>query len=252
MDEFIVPFQNVLISFNPILRPKFATGNLNWNSLNVQELWNVLENVIVHCVDQIVPMSNVVSNLNCKNQKIPSHVKSKINKRKRLLHIDKIRNSMSHNASVKQLNLEIKSFFANRRAERVRNAATGSNGNIWNAVKTAKNVNVNAIPSRLTLGGVPIVGCAAQLFGKYFHDKIKTNFANTNIKWNDTYNGKNKLIVQNRNFMTPNDVKICLNDLGSKKCEGFDRIPVCVLFDSRAALLPPLSVLFNKIYKTPC
>ena len=66
----------------------------------------------------------------------------------------------------------------------------------------------------------------------------------------NVYNGKNKIVVQNRNFMTPNDVKICLNDLGSKKCEGFDRIPVCVLFDSRAALLPPLSVLFNKIYKT--
>ena len=50
--------------------------------------------------------------------------------------------------------------------------------------------------------------------------------------------------------MLSQNVKICLNDLVCKKCEGFDRIPVCLLFDSRAALLPPLSILFNKIYKT--
>ena len=48
---------------------------------------------------------------------------------------------------------------------------------------------------------------------------------------NGVYNGKCRLIVQNRNFMTINDVKLCLNELCNKKCEGFDRIPLCMLYE---------------------
>ena len=40
-------------------------------------------------------------------------------------------------------------------------------------------------------------------------------------------------------------------NLNNKKCEGFDRIPVNALFDTRATLLGPLSALFDKIY-TQC
>ena len=43
---------------------------------------------------------------------------------------------------------------------------------------------------------------------------------------NGVYNGKCKLLVQNRNFMMKNDVEQCMADLNSKKSEGFDRIPV--------------------------
>ena len=50
--------------------------------------------------------------------------------------------------------------------------------------------------------------------------------------------------------MTENDVKLCMNELSSKKCEGFDRIPVCVLYDARETLLLPMSLLFNDIYHT--
>ena len=58
------------------------------------------------------------------------------------------------------------------------------------------------------------------------------------------------MIVANRHFMKYDDVKACLYDLSNKKCEGFDRIPVCALYDSRAALLSPFAQLFDKIYKT--
>ena len=50
--------------------------------------------------------------------------------------------------------------------------------------------------------------------------------------------------------MTMSDVKECLADLNTKKCEGFDRIPVCSLFDARFSLLVPLTSLFEKIYRT--
>ena len=43
--------------------------------------------------------------------------------------------------------------------------------------------------------------------------------------------------------MKPADVRACLFDLSSKKCEGFDRIPVCAQFDAKFALLDPLAIL---------
>ena len=48
--------------------------------------------------------------------------------------------------------------------------------------------------------------------------------------------------------MSEKDVKLCLSELKNKKCEGFDRIPVCMLLDARVTILPPLVVLFDEIY----
>ena len=50
--------------------------------------------------------------------------------------------------------------------------------------------------------------------------------------------------------MKKSDVKECLNSLPNKKCEGFDRIPVCFLKDSKDLLLNPLTDLFEKNYST--
>ena len=102
---------------------------------------------------------------------------------------------------------------------RVKRAAKGGNINIWKAVKKAKNVNVDTIPTNLTLGGIPIAaGQAANSFANYFHDKVKLNVNKTSVNVNGVYNGNCKLIVQNRNFMTENDVKECLAELSAKKC----------------------------------
>ena len=79
----------------------------------------------------------------------------------------------------------------------------------------------------------------ASAFAKHFYEKIKSNVTRTKVNASGVYNGKCKLLVQDRNFMTENDVRICMNELKNKKCEGFDRIPVCILFDARVELLPP-------------
>ena len=97
------------------------------------------------------------------------------------------------------------------------------------------------LPTNLTLGGVPVLrGTFANTFATHFHSKVVTNTRKVKVK-STVYNGKCQLIVANRNFMTPDDVKCCLYDLSNKKCEGFDRIPVCSLYDARAVLLKPLS-----------
>ena len=50
--------------------------------------------------------------------------------------------------------------------------------------------------------------------------------------------------------MTKNDVNECMLTLKPKKCEGFDRIPVCIISDAADILLDPMSDLFQKIYTT--
>jgi hypothetical protein len=63
---------------------------------------------------------------------------------------------------------------------------------------------------------------------------------------NSVYNGKHKLIVDDRFFMTDNDIIVYINSLKPKNCEGFDRIPVRILYDARKSLLPTLTILFQK------
>ena len=85
--------------------------------------------------------------------------------------------------------------------------------------------------SSLTLRGLPIPeDCVAESFGNYFSEKVRINISKANVDQTNVYNGKCKLIVQDRNFMTKNDVKLCMLDLINKKSEGFDRIPVCAMY----------------------
>ena len=106
------------------------------------------------------------------------------------------------------------------------------------------------IPSNLTVGGIPIApGFFANSFAEHFSSKVQINIQKTKVK-SSVYNGKCQLIVTDRHFMKYDDVKNCFNDLSNKKCEGFDKIPVCALYDSRATLLAPFLLLFDKIYTT--
>ena len=88
-------------------------------------------------------------------------------------------------------------------------------------MKIAKYVNVEPFPENMFKGDLSFnSGARCEEFTKFF------------IKLNGAYNGKCKLIVQNSNFMTVKDVAECMAYLNNKKCEGFDRIPVCILSDS--------------------
>ena len=55
--------------------------------------------------------------------------------------------------TVKLLTKEIRAYFAKIRIGNVKRAAAGPNGNLWRAVKKAKNLVHDEIPSNLTLGG---------------------------------------------------------------------------------------------------
>ena len=78
--------------------------NVNYDVLNVQELWNIIENVIIECIDKCAPLVSVDLNLKKSPSSIPSHVKNAMNKRKRFLHLDRIRSHAVNAIRIKILN----------------------------------------------------------------------------------------------------------------------------------------------------
>ena len=85
-------------------------------------------------------------------------IKCKINKRKRLLKFNKEHNSIEKSPEIKIFNKEIISHFRGIRICNVKKAAMGTKGNIWKAVKVAKNLNVDSLPKTMKLKGKPVAG----------------------------------------------------------------------------------------------
>ena len=50
--------------------------------------------------------------------------------------------------------------------------------------------------------------------------------------------------------MTNDDIKECMITLKSKRCEGYDKIPVCLVTEASDLLIEPLTILFEKFYST--
>ena len=222
-------------------------SGINWSVLNVSDHWNALEDIIINVIDEMAPIKSFKVNVTAKLDTVPVSIKQKMNKRKRLL---KSTNYTQNTSLIRTLNNEIKRYFYGRKVNNVKKAAAGNKTNLWKAVKVAKNLSVQEIPPNLTLGGKTIAaGSFANSFATHFLDKVCITTARTKIK-SSVYNGKCQLIVADRHFMKPADVRACLFDLSSKKCEGFDRIPVCALSDAKFALLDSMALLFDKIYST--
>ena len=227
---------------------RFGTVDFAIDSFTVQEYWNKLENLIINLVDQIVPLTEFNNEI-CSGLKPPLLIRNKINKRKRLKKKLKISPSPSVFSEIKAIDKEIKSYFYLSKAKLIQSKILpGNSHSLWSAIKVAKNHSSNSIPKNLTLAGQPVNECeAANAFACYFHDKIVEIKNNTLID-TSVYNGKRKLLVDNRFFMSEADVLACMNSLKLKNCEGFDRIPLRIICDAKEHLLAPLTILFRKIY----
>ena len=227
---------------------KFIVVN---STVDVQSQWNALEHSLITAADIVAPLVECKQSQKSKRKDVPPDVRRILQRRRHILKIEKSRNDGCHSTEIRAMNKKIRNFHAENRKTRVRGFADGSNGSIWRAVGAAKDLNPNAIPANLTVGGVRVEpGWAAGAFAEHFSEKIALNVSRARVDVNGVYNGKLKLIVQNRNFMTKNDVKLCLHELSNKKCEGFDRIPLCMLYDACDTLLLPMANLFGEIYRT--
>ena len=152
---------------------------------------------------------------------------------------------------IKNLSLEIKYHFANETKSKVRQGIKpGNNKTLWDAVKIAKNLNIEELPDQMNLHGVPISNeVLAEEFANMFEKKIEDIVQSTKIN-NEVYNGTRKIFVDNKNFMSIENIKNAILSLKHKNSEGYDRIPQRVLINGMSKLLEPFSILFNLIYKT--
>ena len=226
----------------------FESVNFDIDCNDVQEYWNNLENIIINEVDKLVPLTEFKNDCG-PISKPPQAIRNKLNKRKRLIKKYKAQPSPIVHSQVKLLDKDIKYFYYKSKAQFIQSKIIpGNSHSLWTAVKIAKNESNNAIPKNLTRNGQTVIECeAANVFAGYFYDKVGEIKSNTMIN-NYVYNGMNKLLVVDRFFMTENDIIECIDSLKPKNCEGFDRIPVRILYDARKSLLPSLIILFQKIY----
>ena len=226
-----------------------SNTNFNIDCTDVQEYWNIFENLLVDIVDELVPLTEF-RNENAPKTKPPHNVQTIINRRKKLIKQQKRSPTTETHDRIKKLDKDIKAFFYNQKSSFVRSKIfPGNNKSLWDAVKVAKNQSKNLIPKILTLNNITInQDNAANEFARFFHLKIET--IKQNVKIDDAvYNGCNKLLVDERFFMSVKDVEECMSTLKPKNCEGYDRIPVRILYDAREILKIPLATLFRKIYE---
>ena len=65
-----------------LLKVKLARVDWNINIDDVQQYWNVFQNVLINIIDEMVPLVNFSGNLI--KGKVPKVIKNKINKQNRL------------------------------------------------------------------------------------------------------------------------------------------------------------------------
>ena len=95
----LIPSVDVLASMNSVL-------------ISVQDYWTVMENIIINAVDKYAPLVNSGSKAKSKSIFERHEIKSKLNKRKRLLRQDKQRNTQLNAPAIRVLNLEIRTHFS--------------------------------------------------------------------------------------------------------------------------------------------
>jgi hypothetical protein len=83
-----------------------------------------------------------------------------------------------------------RSLYHNRKWKSVRKSlVTGNSSSLWKAVKTAKDVNTNALPNKMYEVGNDIdPGNIPMSFAKFFNYKIKEVLTHTSLNEN-VYNG---------------------------------------------------------------
>lgn len=232
-----------------VLANLLSQSSLIFDHYSVQQYWNCLENVLINATNASAPLITIKFT-SFKSQKIPQHIKAKINKRGRLLKKIKVAYCPIKANTIKTLNKEIKCHFFQTKRDLIKRKISNNNNNgIWKAVKIAKNQGTDDIPYNLTIGNTDVAPeDKADAFAQFFSEKTERLVGKSRVDQN-VYNGKNKLLVVDRFFMTEEDIRESLSSLNPKKCEGYDRIPVKILYDARELLTPTLTVLFKKIYE---
>ena len=131
------------------------------------------------------------------------------------------------------MNAEIRTFYFTKKKSSVRNGILpGNSKSLWTAVKLAKDIGAEQIPTKMNLKGIPVEGSGiSDCFATCFDEKIKNTVEKVEID-NEVYNGKVKMKASNLNFMTKSDIISCIkiNSELTASHISFDKDTVCLIF----------------------
>ena len=238
--------------YSPIsLLNELASTDFDIIADDVQSMWNRFENALLPIIDKLAPMTEFTNNSTVKSQNPTAAIKNKIHLRKRLLKTLEKKPSNPLRDRIKNLNIEIRHHFRSLKTKSIRRKITpGNSKSLWDAVRLAKNVNIQQLPQKMFKDNINIKNeDLPDEFANFFKSKVD-NIVNAQIIKNDVFNGTQKLTPTDLDFMQESDVETAINSLKNKNCEGHDRIPVRILADGKLLLLKPLTQLFRKIYQT--
>ena len=261
-DHFIVTF-DIIMNKNPPITSiqrdwrQYSKNKLcdmlsildwNINVDDVQEYWNIFENMLIDVIDNLAPLITFVGN-EAKETKPPKPIKNAINVRHRLLKIFRKNPSIALKARIVSIDKEIKSFYKSAKTKKVRKGILpGNSKSLWKAVNIAKDINCTQLPDKLYQNGIEIpTSILADTFAEFFDKKVKLLIEETTTNRN-VYNGKLKVNSNEKIFMNLSEVIECIKSIKIKNSEGYDRIPQRVLVDGAIHLASPLACLFSLIY----
>ena len=231
------------------LNDQLSKINFEIEADEVQTIWNKFESLLMPIIDEIAPLVAFVNNVTVQSTLPNETIKRKLNLRKKLLKILKINKTDTIRNRIKNLNVEIKRHFLIKKTKSIRRKITpGNSKSLWDAVKIAKDVNNPKLPKSMFHNGIKIPEAnLADSFAELFKSKVQ-DIVNEQVISNNVYNGKKKINANTLDFMTETNVLQAIKSLKPKYSEGYDRIPVKILYDGIPHLLKPLSYLFNNIY----
>ena len=124
----------------------------------------------------------------------------------------------------------------------------GNSKSLWNAVRTAKDQNIEGFPKTIFSNGVKIPeGEIPDTVASFFDNKVKRLVQDSMID-PLIYNGRLKIQSEDCFFMGRSEILECVGTLKVKNSEGYDRLPQRILKDGISHLADPLCALFKSIY----
>ena len=232
---------------NLILRLQEVDWNIQFDG--VQAYWNSFESKLIEVTDLVAPIE-LLSSISQNKINPPRHIKTKINRRNRLLKkSNNNNNALNTRQEIKILNREIKGFFHTAKSKNVRKGIIpGNSKSLWNAVNRAKDTNSLSLPETLFANKIKIdPKNLSNKFAEFFSNKVSQITNHTQID-PGVYNGIPKFNEVDHFFMTSVDIMESIKSIKCKNSEGFDRIPQRILIDGAEILLPAFTGLFRRIY----
>jgi hypothetical protein len=224
----------------------------DWTTVQqtVQDISNHLETLILKTLQTLAPLEEQLLKNN--SYLLPPHLIKMRKKRKNLFKNAQRRKSAGDLKRCREMDKQIRKMDLQNQRNKIRQKIKkGDSATLWEAVNIAKGNPSNGIPEVLiTPAGQTFSGEERpQAFADYFQEKVKTIANETSIPDSPDY-GVNKVTVESEFFFPYEKVLQTMVSLKSKKCHGYDNIPLIVLKDGAEVLASPFTKLFAKIYET--